>query len=552
METLDYIVIAVYAVGIVSLALYISNRGNKEKTSKDYFLAGNTLTWWAIGTSLIASNISAEQIIGMTGSGYAMGLAIASYEFMAAITLIVIAKWLLPIYLEKKIYTMPQFLELRYDHRVRTILAVFWLLVYVFVNLTSIMYLGAQALNAVAGTSLLTGVLILAGFSAVYSIYGGLMAVAWTDVVQVVVLIFGGVVTTWIALDLVGGGTGPIDGLAVLVDRAPDKFEMLFESDDMFTGADGITESAYQKLPWFGVLFGGMWIANLFYWGFNQYITQRALAAKSLDEAQRGMMFAGYLKLFMPLIVVVPGIAAYVLMKDNSPEQLQAMVGATEPITNSIGKSDAAYPWLLKHLVPTGIKGLAFAALAAAIVSSLSSMINSISTIFTIDLYQKRINPEASEKRLVGIGRLVAGVALVIAIPVVPLLASLDQVFQFIQEFTGFVSPGVLAIFLVGMFWKKATANAAIAASLLTIPLGYLFKELTPTLPFLDRMGIIFLILVGIMTLISWIEGKGKDDPKGMTLGKDIFKTSTAFNVGALGITAVLAVIYLLLGNPPV
>jgi SSS family solute:Na+ symporter len=552
METLDYIVIAVYAVAIVSLALYISNRGGKEKTSKDYFLAGNTLTWWAIGTSLIASNISAEQVIGMTGSGYAMGLAIASYEFMAAITLIVIAKWLLPIYLEKKIYTMPQFLELRYDGRVRTILAVFWLLVYVFVNLTSIMYLGAQALEAVVGTELLTGVLILAGFSAIYSLYGGLMAVAWTDVVQVTVLILGGVVTTWIALDLVGGGNGPIEGLSTLVDKAPDKFEMLFEGTDTFTEADGTEKNAYQLLPWFGVLFGGMWIANLFYWGFNQYITQRALAAKSLDEAQRGMMFAGYLKLFMPLIVVVPGIAAYVLMKENTPEQLQAMVGASEPIANSIGKSDAAYPWLLKNLVPTGIKGLAFAALAAAIVSSLSSMINSISTIFTIDIYQKRINPDASEKRLVSIGRLVAGIALVIAIPIVPLLGNLDQVFQFIQEFTGFVSPGVLAIFLVGMFWKKATANSAIIAAILSIPLGYAFKSLTPNLPFLDRMGIIFLILAAVMIVFSLIEGKGQEDPKALSLRKGIFHTSNTFNIGAIGIAAALAVVYLLLANPPV
>jgi SSS family solute:Na+ symporter len=552
METLDYIVIAVYAVAIVSLALYISNRGGKEKTSKDYFLAGNTLTWWAIGTSLIASNISAEQVIGMTGSGYAMGLAIASYEFMAAITLIVIAKWLLPIYLEKKIYTMPQFLELRYDGRVRTILAVFWLLVYVFVNLTSIMYLGAQALEAVVGTELLTGVLILAGFSAIYSLYGGLMAVAWTDVVQVTVLILGGVVTTWIALDLVGGGNGPIEGLSTLVDKAPDKFEMLFEGTDTFTEADGTEKNAYQLLPWFGVLFGGMWIANLFYWGFNQYITQRALAAKSLDEAQRGMMFAGYLKLFMPLIVVVPGIAAYVLMKENTPEQLQAMVGASEPIANSIGKSDAAYPWLLKNLVPAGIKGLAFAALAAAIVSSLSSMINSISTIFTIDIYQKRINPDASEKRLVSIGRLVAGIALVIAIPIVPLLGNLDQVFQFIQEFTGFVSPGVLAIFLVGMFWKKATANSAIIAAILSIPLGYAFKSLTPNLPFLDRMGIIFLILAAVMIVFSLIEGKGQEDPKALSLRKGIFHTSNTFNIGAIGIAAALAVVYLLLANPPV
>jgi len=509
----------------------------------------------------------------MTGSGYAMGLAIASYELMAAISLVVIAKWLLPIYLEKKIYTMPQFLEKRYDGRVRTILAVFWLLVYVFVNLTSIMYLGAKAMEGVIGISIWQGVLILAAFSVIYSLYGGLMAVAWTDIVQVIVLVIGGLVTTWFSLDYVGGGNGPLEGISVLIDSAPDKFEMLFEPDDSFQEADGTVKSAYQLLPWFGVLFGGMWIANLFYWGFNQYITQRALAAKSLDEAQRGMMFAAYLKLLMPIIVVIPGIAAYVLLNDYSLSEISAMTGKPMAEIPTVDKSDGAYPWLLSVVVPQGIKGLAFAALAAAIVSSLSSMINSISTIFTIDIYQKQFKPDASERQLVNTGRIVALIALIIAIPLAPLLNTLDQVFQFIQEFTGFVSPGVLAIFLVGMFVKFATTRGAIWAAILTLPFGVIFRLISEgfsvtndagekieyvqpllesPMPFLDRMGISFLILGGLMLLISYLETKGKDSDKAIFLRTQLFETSTLFNIGAIGVVAILAVIYLLLANPPI
>lgn len=520
MGTIDYIVIAAYAVGLLSLALWVSRKKDgKEKTSKDYFLAGNTLTWWAVGASLIASNISAEQIIGMTGDGYSMGLAIASYEWMAAITLLVVAKFLLPIYLEKKIYTMPQFLEMRFDGRVRTILAVFWILVYVFVNLTSILYMGALTMREVMGIELWQGALILAAFSALYSIYGGLMAVAWTDLVQVIALTIGGIITTFLVLAAVGEttGGGAWEGMVILTNELPEKFQMIFSKESPF----------YDKLPGLTVLFGGMWIANLFYWGFNQYITQRALAAKNLNEAQKGMVFAAFLKLLMPLIVVVPGIAAYYLNKEITP-------------------STGAYPWVLANYVPTGIKGLAFVALAAAIVSSLSSMINSISTIFTMDIYHKQFKKDASEKHLVTVGRTVAAIALLIALPIAPFLDSLDSAFQYIQEFTGYVSPGVLAIFLAGMFYKKATANAAVWAAILTIPMGYTFTALTPNMPFLDRMGIVFLILAAVILVISYIERKGTNDPKALELRKGIFHTSNAFNIGAIGVMAILVVLYIL------
>ena len=385
MSTIDLIVFIAYGLCIISLGLWVSRKKKgEEKDSKDYFLAGNTLTWWAVGSSLIASNISAEQYIGMSGSGYALGLAIASYEFMAALTLIIVGKLFLPIFLKKGIFTMPQFLEMRYDSRVRTTLAIFWLVVYIFVNLTSVLWLGALAMNTILGTSIIYGILGLALFSAVYSLYGGLMAVAWTDVVQVVVLIGGGIITTIIALNEVSGGAGFFSGLQILYEKAPDHFDMIIDKGVMMIpDGSGGTKDAWNDLPGLSVLIGGMWIANLFYWGCNQYITQRALAAKSLDEAQKGVVFAGILKLIVPLIVVIPGIAAYVLL--NDPEY--GYVG-----TESIEKSDQAYPWLLDKFVPVGLKGLAFAALIAAIVSSLSSMVNSISTIFTMDIYKPLIN----------------------------------------------------------------------------------------------------------------------------------------------------------------
>lgn len=520
MGIIDYIVIAAYAVGLLSLALWVSRQKNgTERTSKDYFLAGNTLPWWAVGASLIAASISAEQIIGMTGDGYSMGLAIASYEWMGAITLLVVAKFLLPIYWEKKIYTMPQFLEIRFDGRIRTILAVFWILVYVFVNLTGILYLGALAFREVLGIELWQGALILATFSALYTIYGGLMAIAWTDLVQVIAITIGGVLTAFLMLAAVGEttGGGVWEGLMTLSHELPEKFQLIFSRKSPF----------YDKLPGLAVLFGGMWIANLFYWGFNQYITQRALAAKNLNEAQKGMAFASLLKIIIPLILVIPGIAAFYLNKNIDP-------------------NTGAYAWILAHHIPVGLKGFAFVALAAAVVSSLSSISNSISTIFTMDLYKKQIGKEASEKELVSMGRIAAGLALIIAFIIAPYFDSLQAVLEYIQAFTGYVSPGVLAIFLAGMFYKKATSNAAIWAAILTIPIGYTLTAFTLNMPFLDRIGIVFLIITGIIILISHIERKGADDPKGIELRKGIFHTSNAFNIGSIAGMAILAVFYIL------
>lgn len=515
LSTLDLIVFFTYCIGIVALGLYVSRekKGHK-KTANDYFLAGNTLTWWAVGSSLIASNISAEQIVGMSGSGYAIGLGIATYELMAAATLIIVAKFFLPIFLEKRIYTMPQFLELRFDNRVRTTLAVFWILVYIFVNLTSVLYLGSLALSRVAGVDMTYAIIGLALFSALYSIYGGLMAVAWTDVVQVIVLVFGGILTSVFALDAVSGGQGWIAGLQELYAQAPDRFDMILDREHPY----------YKDLPGISVLIGGMWIVNLSYWGFNQYITQRALAAKSLEEAQKGVIFAAYLKLFMPFIVVIPGIAAYVLEAD-------------------IEKNDEAYPWLLSTFMPSGLLGLSFAALIAAIVSSLSSMMNSVSTIFTVDIYKQYLNKNATENRMVTTGRIVSAVALTIAVIVAPQLSTLDQAFQFIQNFTGLVSPGVFTIFVFGMFWKRATANAALWAAICTIPFGFALELLVPGIPFIDRMGIVFLLLSLLMIVISLAEGKG-EDPKGIDLHKGLFTTGTKFNIAAIGVCGILAVVY--------
>ena len=554
--TLDYLVFVLYGIIIITVGLLVSRqKKGTKRTSQDYFLASKSLPWWAIGASLIASNISAEQFIGMSGSGFAIGLGIASYEWMAAITLIIVGKFFLPVFIKKKIFTMPQFLEMRYDGRVRTAMASFWLLVYVFVNLTSILYLGALALNTIMGIPLLYGIIGLAVFAAVYSIYGGLKAVAWTDLIQVVFLVGGGLITSYIALDLLSGGEGPLSGFRILTTEAKSHFDMILTKGERLIpdGKCGMKDP-YIDLPGISVLIGGMWIANLSYWGFNQYIIQRGLAAKSIREAQRGVIFAGFLKIIIPLIVVVPGIVAYAMVQQEAAGQVPiegysitgAMSEYSELCNETQINNDRAYPALLA-LVPAGIKGLAFAALAAAIVSSLASMINSISTIFTIDVYKKFLNKGVSEDNMVKVGRITSFTALVIAVLTArPLLGNLDQAFQYIQEFTGFVTPGVTTIFLFGLFWKKSTPNAALIAAILTIPLSFVFKVAVPSLPFLDRMGIVFLILCTILVVISLIERKGNDDPKGLELKRSMFRTGMRFNIGAILLCAIVAALYII------
>ena len=513
LSTLDITIVAVYAVGLFVLAQWVSREeSGHHKSAKDYFLAGNTLPWWAIGASLIAANISAEQIIGMSGSGYAMGLAIASYEWMAAITLILVGKYLLPIFLKHGIYTMPQFLEQRYDHRVRIVLAVFWLAVYVFVNLTAVLWLGSLALNTVAGVPVQTALILLGAFALAYSLYGGLKAVAFTDIIQVVLLVLGGLIIVALTLDKVSGGEGVIAGFVELTRVAPEKFDMILSPDN----------EHYMSLPGLSVLVGGMWIMNISYWGFNQYIIQRALAAKSVAEAQKGIAFAAFLKLLMPVIVVLPGIALFALNSDlSSPDQ--------------------AYPSAMT-LLPSGLKGLVFAALLAAIVSSLASMSNSISTLFTMDLLPSL---RAADKQgdPVKVGRTVAVVAMVLAmLTAEPLLGKFDQAFQYIQEFTGFFTPGIVVIFLLGMFWKKTTAAGALAAAVGSVALSFLFKMVWPELPFIDRVGLVFLIAAALAIIVSLIENRVQQGA--IELSEIEFGTTQGFNLSALAVTLILAALY--------
>ena len=458
-STLDFVVFALYALIILSIGLYVSRQKKGEsKSAEDYFLAGKSLPWWAIGASLIAANISAEQFIGMSGSGFALGLAIASYEWMAAITLLVVGKYFLPIFIEKGLYTIPEFIEKRYSTNLKTILAVFWIALFVFVNLTTVLFLGGKALDTIVGSGdgsiLLNSIIGLGLFAAAYSLWGGLAAVAWTDVVQVVLLIIGGLLMAYFALANVTDSGSFIDGLKYVYEKAPERFSMILSKGEIITpnGRD-----AWWDLPGLAVLIGGMWVANLYYWGFNQYIIQRTLAAKSLKEGQKGIVFAAFLKLIIPVIVVLPGIIAYVMNLDPETGTLNMGLLSSEGFIGTAGNvaNDNAAPWLIKNFIPVGLKGLILAALAAAIVSSLASMINSTSTIFTMDIYKSMFNKNAKDKQMVKVGRLTGLVALIIAMLIAPQLGSLGQVFQFIQEYTGVVSPGILAVFLMDCSTKK-------------------------------------------------------------------------------------------------
>ena len=555
-STIDIVVFSLYAVLILSIGLYVSRqKEGKSKSAEDYFLAGKSLPWWAIGASLIAANISAEQFIGMSGSGFALGLAIASYEWMAAITLLVVGKFFLPIFIEKGLYTIPEFIEKRYSSNLKTILAVFWIALFVFVNLTTVLFLGGKALDTIIGSGdgsiLLTSIIGLALFAAAYSLWGGLAAVAWTDVVQVVLLIFGGLLMTYFALSNVTDSGSFVDGLKYIYDKAPERFSMILSKGEIITpnGRD-----AWWDLPGLAVLIGGMWVANLYYWGFNQYIIQRTLAAKSLEEGQKGIVFAAFLKLIIPLIVVLPGIIAYVMNLDPETGQLNMALLSNEGFLGTAGNiaNDNAAPWLIKNFIPVGLKGLILAALAAAIVSSLASMINSTSTIFTMDIYKSTINKKADDKQMVKVGRLTGLIALIIAMILAPQLGSLGQVFQFIQEYTGVVSPGILAVFLMGLFYKKATNNAAIWGVILSIPIAMYFKvapngwsdaSIFVNIPFMNQMLVTCIGTLLIITLISYFEGN-EDDPRGIVLTKKLFATSSTFNLGAFGVMLITAMLY--------
>ncbi|MDO7744805.1 MAG: sodium/sugar symporter [Pedobacter sp.] len=555
LATYDYVVFLVYflIVALYGWTVYRKKQSQKEN-SKDFFLAKDSLTWWAIGASLIASNISAEQFIGMSGSGFTMGLAIATYEWMAAATLIIVAVFFIPVYIKNKIYTMPQFLGQRYNSTVAMIMAIFWLLLYVVVNLTSILYLGALAINSISGINTTACMYILSVFAVIITL-GGMKVIGYTDVIQVFFLILGGLATTYLALELVSthfGTTGVLNGLSIIKEKATDHFQMIFHKEN----------AHYMDLPGLSVLIGGMWIVNLNYWGCNQYITQRALGA-DLKTARGGLLFAAGLKLLMPIIVVLPGIAAYVLYKEGYGNFQTAM------LKDGSLNADSAYPVLL-NLLPAGLKGLSFAALTAAIVASLAGKANSIATIFTLDVYKKVINKDADENKQVIIGRITVIVAMILAIIIAPQLG-IDKKggFQFIQEYTGFVSPGIFAMFILGFFWKRTTSNAALFATIGGFLMSVGFKVLPSfanlewlspfgfsklveqkdgsmlyEIPFLDRMGFVFVICIIAMFIISKMENRNGVNPKGLEIDRSMFKTSTGFAAGALIICGIIVALY--------
>lgn len=517
LATIDIAVLAIYAVAIFGLAQWVSrDKGGHQKDSTDYFLAGKALPWWAIGASLIAANISAEQIIGMSGSGYAIGLAIASYEWMAALTLLIVGKYFLPVFLKNGVYTMPQFLEQRYGPSVRSLMAVFWLGLYIFVNLTSILWLGSIAIHTVTGLDQMWALAAIGAFALAYQLWGGLKAVALTDIVQVALLVTGGLIIAWLSLGKIGGGD-VLAGFHHLTTQFPEKFDMILSKDSPH----------YKDLPGIAVLVGGLWIMNISYWGFNQYIIQRALGAKDLPEAQKGIAMAAYLKLLMPVIVVLPGIAALVL----APPGI---------------KPDQAYPEMMK-LLPPGLLGLVFAALVAAIVASLAAKINSIATIFTLDVYAKA-RPGRDERHLVTVGRLTAIVAVVIGVLTAkPLLGGAEQAFQFIQEFTGFFTPGIVVIFILGMFWKRATTagalTAAIGSAVLSALFWYLQEKGIYTMPFMNRVGVVFLLSLAGAVLVS-LAAPQKKAVSVVTLEGVSYRTSTGFNIAGLGVILILIALY--------
>lgn len=555
----DKIVFVLYFLMVASYGYWVyRKKKDNVSASQDFFLAEGSLTWWAIGASLIASNISAEQFIGMSGEGFFVGVAIAAYEWIAALGLIIIAVWFIPIYLKNKIYTMPQFLKTRYNESVALVMAIFWLLLYVFVNFTSILYLGAVAINGLLGGDYLHLVMIGLMLMALIITLGGMKVIGYTDVIQVAVLIIGGFATVYMALEIVDQRINHVvDGSALagfntLLSQAPEHFHLILpkpNNTDM-SAAGQLARDKYIILPGIAMYFAGQWILNLNYWGCNQYITQRALGAQ-LETARKGILFAGFMKLFMPVIVMLPGIAAFVLYKNG---QLAGFEG---------GK-DGAYSAILAFL-PAGLKGLAIAALTAAIVASLAGKANSISTIFTLDVYKKYINKDADEKKLVWTGRLTVFISMVIAVIFTwkDLLGiSGEGGFTFIQKYTGFISPGVFAMFMLGFFWKRTTGAAAMTGLITgfllaiffnsyAIPLfgtdnimytAYLNKSGAYEIPFLINMGWSFVLTIIIMVIVSM--AGPKVNPKAFEIDASMFKVSKSTLVLIVIILMLLSALY--------
>ena len=557
-KTIDFVILVIYLIVLVSLGLFLSrNKDGKEKSANDYFLAGNTLTWWAVGASLIAANISAEQFIGMSGTGFADGIAIAAYEVMAAVTLVVIGKFLLPIMLKQRIFTIPQFLRERYNDGVGLAFSILWLFLYVFVNLTSVAWLGALAIEQILGlqglaveifgiTVSIRMVIIFLLFliAGIYSIYGGLASVAWTDVMQVTFLVGGGLITAYFALREMG---------LVFDTDAIGAFNKIYT--DLTTGnyahdthfhlviQESHNPAAFANVPGIAAVVGGVWLTNLGYWGFNQYIIQKGLAAKNVDEAKKGLVFAGFLKILIPFIVVLPGICAYYIAQN--PETFSSM-----NLQGKINIPDDAYPWLIRNFTPVGIKGLSFAALTAAIISSLASMFNSTSTLFTMDIYKKYLEPKATDKKLVNVGRLTSVTALFIALfTVKPLLGGIPQAFQYIQEYSGFIYPGIITVFGLGLLWKRASSLAAVWTAIITIPLGVLFKIFLGDVPFQFRAGYIFIILVSFFIIMSLFDKKYVHAEEPAAVDKAMMKRWAQILGGSGLVMIIIAIIVVCMGN---
>lgn len=543
LETIDYGIFLIYFIIVATYGYWVyKNKGQKNADSKDFFLAEGSLTWWAIGASIIASNISAEQFIGMSGQAFQLGLAISVYELLGGVSLVIVAVYFLPMYLNNKIFTMPQFLSKRYNDKLATTMAIFWLFLYVFVNLTSIIYLGGISLEKMTGFSFMSCAVMLALFAVIITL-GGMKVIGYTDVIQVVCLVFGGLATTYLALDLlsnkVGTGSGILEGLSLIKQKADSHLHMIFEPNQFFVhdGKGGMTD-AYKQLP--GIMMfiiGGQWVNNLNYFGCNQYMTQRALGAE-INTARNGILFAAFMKMLMPFIVVLPGLAAYVLFQENADAGI--VNGLTQ---NGVVKPDNAYPVLL-NLLPTGLKGLAFAALTAAIVASLAGKANSISTIYVLDIHKKYFNPDMTEKQTVWTGRLVIVIAFIVALCVSPLLANFGQAFEYIQVYTGYISPGILSVFLLGFFWKKARANGALVAVILSLVLSTWINYKFPEFPFMNRMGVVFWLCSIAHIIISWIESKGKDAENAFEVKKEWFKVTPTFRIGTIAIIAIFCIIY--------
>ena len=524
LETIDIVIVIGYAVALLGIALAVSREPKgHDKNTEDYFLAGRALPWWAIGASLIASNISAEQIIGQSGQGFAVGIAIAAYEWQAALVLIIVAKYFLPIFLKRRIYTMPQFLAQRYGESVKNLMSVFWVALYTAVNLTTVLWLGGLAVTSLTGWDVLPAMAALAGFAVLYSLYGGLKAVALTDIIQVVVLILGGFAITWIALDALPAD-GALGGLSYLASEMPGHFEMILDED----------HPAYSDLPGIWTLLGGLWVLHFSYWGFNQYIIQRALGAESLPEAQKGLAFAALLKLLVPFIVVIPGIAAVVLAQQGALD-----AGALAE------RSDRTYGELMAF-APAGLRGLVFAALIAAVVSSLASMMNSISTIFTMDLY-RTWKPDAGERHYVVVGRVTALAAMALALVLAqPFLGGFDSAFQTVQEYTGFIAPGVVIVFLLGFFDKRANEIGAFTALIGSVALNVLLKFVAPDIPFIIRIWIVFIVALIAAAIVSRITA-GPREEQTVRLGDIGFATAGLFNALAALTIAILVGLYVIL-----